>query len=278
MKKPLAYDNHDGNQLLYSQFLQTSLLYKKLNLILERFLGYLSKVMVVPSNLDKKLYIDQNFRYKDKIIVIPSGIDFSSINKINKNKFLLRSRLGINLSKKVLIFGGNRDYQPNKEAVLWINEELAPILENNFNEIMIIITGSGDIPPNIHPIIKFTGYIQDYFEHIIASDIGIVPYHMNTGISTKTIDYLASGLPTIITPEVASLFPQLIDGENIIIARDRQEFINKIIYVLNHSEEGAKIGARGKEVIEKYYDMEVVGRAWRELFKSCLRDNLQIRV
>jgi len=269
--KPLIWDNHEGNQLLYSQFLQTSFLYKKLNMILERFISYFSKIIVVPSNLDKQLYIKQKFNYIGKIIVIPSGIDFSKIKQIDKNKYLLRNKLGFGSSAKILIFGGIRDYPPNKEAAFWINDKLAPVLAEKFNQVQIIITGFGEVPQKIHPIVAFPGHVPDYFEHILASDVCLVPYEMNTGISTKLIDYLACGRPTVTTVEVARLFPELVDGENVLIARDKKEFIEKTMAILENPVLGEKIGANGRKVIEEHYNMEVIGKLWQEVFESCVK-------
>ena len=276
IKKPFIWNNQDGNILAHCKFLNIGKTFLYLCLFIEKLIGYAAKVIIVLSEKDKQLYIEQNFKYENKVKVIYPGFDFSAIEKIKENKISLRKKLGFDPEKRILIFGGKRDeYPPNKEMAFWINDKLAPVLEKNFNNFQIMITGPGDVPQKINPVVKFTGNIPNYFEYIFVSDVGLVPSNMDMGISLKLIDYLACGRPTITTSEVASLFPWLVDGKNIIIARDRQEFIEKTIYILNHPEEGEKIGARGKEVIEKYYDMKVIGKAWLDLFKSCVRDNLK---
>ena len=274
IRKSLIWDTHDGNVLAHCQLLNCSPLYTRASLLLEKFVGHMARIIIVPSEVDRQLYIEQGYRYKNKIKVIFSGIDMSVIEK-KEDEMVLRRKLGLAPEKKILIFGGNRDYPPDKETSFWINDRLAPVLEENYQDIQIIITGPGEVPQKIHPIVTFTGYVKDYYEYIFASDVCLVPYFMNTGISTKLIDYLACGKPTVVMACVARLFPKLVDGKNILIARDREEFIEKTIYILNHPEEGEKIGAMGKEVIEKYYDMKVIGKAWQDLFKSCVRDNLK---
>jgi glycosyltransferase involved in cell wall biosynthesis len=269
IRKPLLWDTHDGNLLAHCQLLNCSPIYIKANLLLERFIGRMARVIIVPSKMDRQLYIKQGYRYKNKIEIISSGINLSVLEK-KENKMGLRKKPGLVPEKKILIFGGNRDYPPNKEAAFWINDKLAPVLAEKFNQVQIIITGPGEVPQKIHPIVAFPGHVPDYFEHILSSDVCLVPYQMNTGISTKLIDYLACGRPTVTTVEVARLFPELVDGENVLIARDRKEFIEKTIAILENPVLGEKIGANGRKVIEEHYNIEVIGKLWQEVFESCV--------
>ena len=274
IRKPVIWDTHDGNYLVYCQLLNNSSIYTRLNLFFEKYIGHIAKVIIVPSELDKQFYHEQNYKYKNKVKVISSGIDFSVIEKINEDKIFLRKKLGLASEKKILISGRSNDFPPNKEAAFWINDELAQALKKGFKDIQIIITGFGAVPQNIHPIVTFAGYVQDYYEHILASDVCLVPYNMNTGISTKLIDYLACGRPTITTTEVVRLFPELVDGQSVVVARDRKEFIEKTIAILNNPELGEKIGANGREIIKRYYDMEVVGNMWLTLFETYAKESL----
>lgn len=272
IKKPLLWDTHDGNLLAHCQLLNCSPLYTRASLLLEKFIGRVSRVIIVPSEIDRQLYIEQGYRYKNKIKVIFSGIDLSVIKEKKEDKMVLRKILGLEPKKKILISGGNRDYPPNKEASFWINEELAPVLVDNFKDVQIIITGPGEIPQKIHPVVTFTGHVQNYYEYIFASDVCLVPYHMNTGISTKLIDYLACKKPTVVMASVAELFPELVDGENVLIAEDRKEFIEKTIAILSKPDCGEKIGVNAYEVIKKHYDLKAISRTWQELFESCIEN------
>jgi len=270
IRKPLIWDNLDGNLSSHFKLLNTSFIYNQLNTLFERLIGSIAKIIIVPSENDKKLYFKQEYKYKNKIKVIPTGTDLSTIKKTKEDKNLLRQKLRLDPEKKVLIFSGKRDYPPNKEAAFWINDKLAPVLAERFNQLQIVVTGVGEVPQKIHPIVTFPGHVPDYFEHILASDVCLVPYQMNTGISTKLIDYLACGKPTVTTVEVARLFPELVDGENVLIARDRKEFIEKTIAILENPVLGEKIGANGRKVIEEHYNIEVIGKLWQEVFESCV--------
>jgi len=275
LRKPFIWDTHDGNLLTHYQLLKTSNIYTRLSLFCENFVGYVAKAIIVPSELDKYLYSEQKYKYRNKIKVIPSGIDLSHIEAIKEDRITLRKTMMVDPERKVLISGGNRDYLPANEGVLWINNELAPVLTDKFKDTQIVITGLSEIPENVHPIVRFAGYVQDYYQHILASDVCLVPYNMNTGISTKLIDYLACGRPTVTTLEVARLFPQLIDGQNIIVAKDRKEFIEKTIAILNNPKLGEKIGVNGREVIKKYHDVKVIKNMWQTLFETWAKDNFK---
>jgi len=270
IRKPLIWDSLDGNLLNHFKLLNTSIAYNQIGMFFEKLIGSIAKVIIVPSENDKKLYFKQEYKYRNKIKVIPTGINLSIIKKIKGDKILWRQKLGLDPEKYILIFSGKREYLPNKEASFWINDSLAPVLAEKFKQVQIIITGSGEVPKIIHPNVTFPGHIPDYFEHILASDVCLVPYKMNTGISTKLIDYLACGRPTVTTSEVANLFPELVDGENVLIARNKKEFMENTIAILENPTLGEKIGANGRKVIEEHYSMEVISKLWQEVFESCV--------
>lgn len=267
-RKPMICDIDEGNVLAHCRFTGASWLFTRLNLILERFIGYAATVLAVPSEIDVKLYSEQSFRYRDKLAVIPSGIDLSTIPQINQNTASLRTKLGLPLDKRLLIYMGKRQYFPNKEAAFWINDELAPRLAREFDDVRIVICGSGEVPAQIHPIVKFAGHVPEIYEYICASDICIVPYKLDAGISLKVLDAMACGKPVVTMYWVANLFSNLVDGENVIIAKDRTEFAEKVIWLLKNPELYRKIGGNGRKLIERQYNWEVISKTWNGLIDN----------
>ena len=89
----------EGNILVHCQLLNNMYIYIRLSLFLEKIIGQIAKTIIVSSELDRKLYYEQNYSFKDKIKVIPSGIDLSPIEKIIKkfkeDKISLRQKIGL---------------------------------------------------------------------------------------------------------------------------------------------------------------------------------------
>jgi glycosyltransferase involved in cell wall biosynthesis len=269
--KPLVCDIDDGNILYHCRITRSSFLFTFVNLLFVKLIGLIANVFIVPSDLDRNLYSEQKFKYLDKIHVLPSGIDFPNINSSFDEIPALRAKLKLPLDKKILIFIGKRSYFPNKEAAFWINNKLAPVLAREFQDVQIVICGSGEIPDRVHPTVMFTGFVPDVYEYIHASDICIVPYKLNTGISLKVLDSMACAKPVVMMSCVAKLFTHLVDGENVIIAEDWEDFPQKLILLLNRPNTWKQIGDSGKILIDKYYNWQVINNSWIQLVNSTIK-------
>jgi len=268
VRRPCIWDTHDGNLRAHYQMLGSSFLRTRLVMLIDHINGWAARAIVVPSKRDLQLYRDQKYKYVDKIVVIPSAADLPRIDRERKDKAVLREELNLDAGKRILMFAGSRQYPPNREAADWINEELAPILAERFDDVHILIIGTGDIPPRVSPIVTYTGFVPGIYEYIFASDICLVPYKLTTGISTKLIECLACARPVVTMSSVARLVPELVDGENVIIAQDNTEFATKVIDLLGDLELARRIGINARAVIEKHYDSQTITERWHHLVQS----------
>src|SRR5208282_1943974 len=100
----------------------------------------LSTLLLVVSEFDKNVYCNQGVPRK-KIVVVPSFIDFKEAYDAKKSS----KYVSLFKDKKTLLFFGSFDYQPNVEALQFINNELAPALEDIEN-VEIWICGRSSVP------------------------------------------------------------------------------------------------------------------------------------
>jgi len=262
-RKPCIWDSH-GNILEYCREANRSKLITFMLTVSEKISGKMIKTMVVPSETDKKLYIEQNFK-KNSIIVLPSGIDISEVDKVFDTKINLRKKLGLDLEKIILLFTGRGSYIPNMEALHWISQTLAPTLAKKFQNVQILIIGPWDTSLKVHPIVQFTGFVPSLYEYLLAADLCLAPMRLENGISTKVIEYMACAKPVVASQSVVKGTPQMIDGENSLIARNSQEFIDKTLYILENPVGANKIGLEARKVIEKYYNWQIISSQWNKL-------------
>jgi len=237
--------------------------------ITEKTLFKCLKMMIVLSEADKKAYIEMGFK-SDKVVVIPLPAGFQFSDEVTAGKDVLRRKLGHEKDKKILIFTGIRDYLPNMRAACWINDELAPAISSKFGDAQILFTGSGAIPKQVHPIAIFTGFVPNYFEHLQAADIVIAPLQPKSGVLVKILDAMSCSKPMIIMTEAAAGFPELIDGYNVMIAKDMVEFIEKALYLLEHPEEAKQMGVKARETMERYYAPKIWEEKLSEVLEECL--------
>ncbi|HEX7483686.1 MAG TPA: glycosyltransferase [Candidatus Saccharimonadales bacterium] len=95
-----------------------------------------------------------------------------------------------------VLFIGNGAYPPNKKAVNFIRDELAPHLPHiNFH---IIGRLSNDIKPASN-IITY-GMVDDIKRITDLTSIGLAPLESGSGLKLKVLTYLSAGLPVLGTP------------------------------------------------------------------------------
>lgn len=78
------------------------------------------------------------------------------------------------------------------------------------------------------------------------------------GFATKVGEYLMTERPVVMT-DVGNVTDYLTDRENVILARpnDECDFADNLLWVLDHYEEAAVIGKKGKDVALRYFNSEI---------------------
>ena len=117
----------------------------------------------------------------------------------NEAKSKVIQKHGFDSNDKLLLFFGPQSYQPNLEAVLFIKNELYPVL--NFPN-QVLICGGGlpaqyqkqlDELSNIH----YLGFVEDIESYIKAADLMLNPIKTGGGVKTKIIEAIALGTTVI---------------------------------------------------------------------------------
>jgi glycosyltransferase involved in cell wall biosynthesis len=116
----------------------------------------------------------------------------------------------------VIVFHCNYDYPPNRFAVDFIVNELAPQLAKTNPSILIRIAGEG-VPVSNNENVEAVGFVDNIGEFLEAADIAIIPLPWGTGLRTKALDYMAAGVPIIATRAGIGGIP-VQDGRDVIIA------------------------------------------------------------
>lgn len=272
-RKPYIWDSH-GNLTAGCEEMGDPKLYSKVLRYLERLAIKRAEMLVVPTKLDRELYISQNLS-ADRIKVIPCGVDMTAVDSVQQPKDLLRKELGLDQQASILIFIGKRSYLPNKEAAWWINDVLTPAIAERYpGNVQIIITGSGDIPASVHKNVAFVGFVQDIFKYINAADICLVPVHLDNGVSTKLLDFMACAKPTVVLSTVAKGMPEIKDDVDVLLARDLDQFVERVLEALMMQKERLdEIGLNGRKIIEQYYSYNYVKDEWGKLLDKILNRN-----
>ena len=160
-------------------------------------------------------YAVRRFRLdRERCTVITYGVEE---RRQYPDREALRQELGLPPDRKLLLFNGTLDYEPNYEAVLLIIDTLIPLFRERAWPFEVIITGNR-APRELAekmlacPNQTYAGYVPDVDQYYQAADLFINPVANDTGVKTKLIEALANHCPAVSTRAGATGIPQEICG------------------------------------------------------------------
>lgn len=156
------------------------------------------------------------FRFFSEVIVV-SNNDRNHLQKYCPGHKILRFPIGIDLEKvqnksgtKIfdIIFTGNLDYPPNREAALFLAKQLAPKLLLKQPKLKIVLAGRnpGMLTDYASENLLITGEVENIPDYIEASRVYVAPVFSGSGMKNKVLQAIAAGLPVIGTSEAFSGF------------------------------------------------------------------------
>lgn len=183
---------------------------------------------------------------KENTIVIPYFISKQAPHYTKQNAAaILCKQYGIEEDKKLLVFNGTLDYEPNALAVKCIYDILAPMLQQANIPVHIFINGRNKFAEYQYlnhyssPIVTMTGEVEDIELYFNAADVFINPVQTGGGVQTKTLEALARNINTIAFDHMCAGIPADISGNKLIRVADADwdGFVNAIIQALNEKNE-----------------------------------------
>ncbi|HUP57345.1 MAG TPA: glycosyltransferase [Bdellovibrionota bacterium] len=119
------------------------------------------------------------------------------------------------VSKVIAGFVGALDFHPNEASALWILEQVVPKLARKDFQGEIWFAGRGATPrieaaARDYPFVKLKGFMPDLEPYWSALSFNLIPHLTGSGVRTKLLEGLASGVPTLSNREAASrVHPEL---------------------------------------------------------------------
>ena len=211
-----------------------------------------------------------NCNKADKVIVI-SEIDkealkfyFNDDSKIitigNIHQYIKISNSLLFEERADLLFIGGFDHKPNVDAVMYLYDEIMPLLWKSMPHITISIIGSN--PPeailNLNSNhFKIIGFVKDVAPYFLNSKIFVAPLRYGAGIKGKIGQSLEFGLPLVTTDIGAEGFDFGLNRDYV-VGNTSQEIVDKIILLLQNKEVWNKISLDSEQVIAPFstYNIE----------------------
>lgn len=256
-----AWDSH-GNGKLFHESLGKGRWSVRLVTALEQFLGQRVDDLITVSEVDAEAYAGLGLP-PAKIHVIPLCVSLQEIDSAAAPPDVQ----GRESRPPVLLFFGSFAYEPNREALRFINDQLAPHLDAHGVQCEIRIAGR-DIPEmDFHPSIRVLGFVPDIYECIREADVCIVPVRRGVGVLTKVIDSMAVGTPLVLSAFAARGIPEVRHGVHAYVAATDAEFLRWVTEALSDPVPGRAMSLRARSLVEQRFDW----RAQRARLDAILR-------
>ena len=210
---------------------------------------------IIISEQDRKLIVNIN---NDKIKVVPNGVDYETYKHTEVKK------------EYDLIFTGNMGYPPNVDSVVYLINNVMPLVWDKHPEISVVIAGakpSAKVLKLKSDKVVVTGWVEDISQYYSKSKIFIAPMQIGTGLQNKLLEAMAMKIPCI-TSDLANNALGATHNKNILIGSDLEGYKKHIIKLINNVELQKEIGQQGYNFVKENYTWEETGSILENLIIS----------
>ena len=178
------------------------------------------------------------------VIDIPFGMDVDNVPSSEP----IPPTLGLKLFHL-----GSMNWMPNQEGIKWFLDEVWPGLHARHPELTFSLAGRG-MPQWLTalkmPGVIVDGEVPDAKAYMNDHDAMIVPLFSGSGIRIKIIEGMLAG-KTIITTQVGAEGINYTPGKNLLLARDVDEFIQTVDFLLAQPQAHQEIGQAARELVRR---------------------------
>ncbi|MFX0136554.1 MAG: glycosyltransferase family 4 protein [Candidatus Hodarchaeota archaeon] len=266
MKVPIVVSEHLIQYLIYNKKSVMNNFLKKYEIFVLKNASHI----VTVSKADKEDI--SKYVSRSKISICPNGVDINYYHP-NMSKYSRDIKKKYGISGPLVVFHGSLIDPPNRVAINVIRNKILPFISKKYPDIIFMIIGAN--PPKInHPNIIFTGLVDNLPAYLAAADVAIDPVLESTGAEIKILEYLACGVPTVVSNMAAKGIDLLVDKENVLIADDiNKNFSNLIIRVLEDPMLRKEIILNGRKLVEEKYSWEKVISKYEVIFQTVVYKN-----
>lgn len=181
------------------------------------------------------------------VVVVPNGVD-TSYFKADKS-----------VSKEFdLLFNGNMNYPPNVESVVFVVNEVMPLIWEKRPDARLLISGANP-SPEVQALagekVVVTGWVDDVRDSFNRSRILIAPMKSSIGLQNKLLEAMAMGLPCI-TTELSNNALGAKPEEEIIVASSAASFAAASLDLLADEKKSRFIAENALKLVAARFDWE----------------------
>jgi glycosyltransferase involved in cell wall biosynthesis len=177
-----------------------------------------------------------------------------------------------------LVMVSGMNWFPNRDAVLFMVEQIWPRLSAVLPEARLTIVGASPPQPVTELAardsrVRVTGFVDDVRPYMDRAQVYLCPMRDGGGTRLKILDALAMGVPIVSTTmglEGIHVEPE----RDVLVANTPEEFVRQIIRLTADAALRTRLSVNGRAFVEEHFAWSAIGRRLHHTFAN-LRDARQ---
>lgn len=171
------------------------------------------------------------------------------------------------------VFVGASSWDPNLRAMQYFSDRILPLIREQDSSIEI--TWVGNVAAKHREVFlprrafRLVGHVPDTRPFVRDAGCVVVPLLAGGGTRLKILEAWAMG-KAVVSTSIGCDGLEAVEGANILIRDDPQEFANAVIRVLSDDTLRRRIGVEGRRTVERSYDWNAIGVGLRATYQRLI--------
>lgn len=168
---------------------------------------------------------------------------------------------------------GTLYYPPNADGIRWFLNEVFPLIQRAFPEVILTIVGKNppvDFIQTAHKSggrVHVTGYVPDLNPYFADASVMVIPVRAGGGMRVRILEAFARGMP-VVTTTVGLEGIQATPGLDVLVADAPADFANSTIRLLTDPALQHQLSNNGRRLAQEKYDWQVVLNQLDKVYES----------
>ncbi len=169
-----------------------------------------------------------------------------------------------------LLFVGGYEHEPNVDAVMFLINEIMPLVWQKIGDVPVTLAGSRptrEVERLASPLVSITGWVNDLRPLYESHRVAVAPLRYGAGVKGKVGEALSYGIATVTTRIGAEGMP-CETNKDILVADNATVFASAIINAYTDRQLWTQLSQNGPAAIDAAYGRTALSGRVKDLFRA----------